>query len=132
MRRTAAALVLIGALAVTAAAGAGGARRAGPTKLTIWVGWSAGHELTTFKQAPAADDLRADRTCEEADGPRQERLDQGGGLRPRDRLLREHAGSLGRAVRRLVARRERQVRGRRRSGVGAVGDVAEEPRRLVR
>src|SRR5919204_1667134 len=53
MRRTAAALVLIGALAAAAAAAAGGAHRAGPTKLTIWVGWSAGHELTTFKQVAA-------------------------------------------------------------------------------
>jgi multiple sugar transport system substrate-binding protein len=49
MRRIAAAFALIGALVLTAAAVAGGAHRASPTKLTIWVGWSAGHELTSFK-----------------------------------------------------------------------------------
>jgi multiple sugar transport system substrate-binding protein len=39
---------------VAATALAGGAHRAAsPTKLTIWVGWSAGHELTTFKQVAA-------------------------------------------------------------------------------
>ena len=52
-RRTAAAAALVGALVVAAAALAGGVHRASPTKLTIWVGWSAGHELTTFKQVAA-------------------------------------------------------------------------------
>ena len=52
-RRTAAAAALVGALVVAAAALAGGVHRASPTKLTIWVGWSAGHELTTFKLVAA-------------------------------------------------------------------------------
>ena len=50
-KRSAAALLLgIGALAVAAAATAGSAHRASPTKLTVWVGWSAGHELTSFQK----------------------------------------------------------------------------------
>ena len=53
-RRSVAAVALVGALVVAATALAGGAHRAAsPTKLTIWVGWSAGHELTTFKQVAA-------------------------------------------------------------------------------
>jgi multiple sugar transport system substrate-binding protein len=44
---------VIGALVVAAAAAAGSAHRASPTKLTIWVGWSAGHELTSFKALAA-------------------------------------------------------------------------------
>jgi multiple sugar transport system substrate-binding protein len=53
-KRSAAAIVLlIGALVVAAAAAAGSAHRASPTKLTIWVGWSAGHELTSFKKLAA-------------------------------------------------------------------------------
>ncbi len=38
---------------LTAAAVAGGARHASPTKLTVWVGWSAGKELITFKKVAA-------------------------------------------------------------------------------
>jgi multiple sugar transport system substrate-binding protein len=53
MRRIAAAVALIGALMLVAAAVAGGAHRSSPTKLTIWVGWSAGHELTSFKKLAA-------------------------------------------------------------------------------
>ena len=48
-KRTAAAVVLIAALVVVAVATAHSAKRAGPTKLTVWVGWSAGHELVSFK-----------------------------------------------------------------------------------
>src|ERR1043166_8993438 len=50
MRRIAAAAVLVVALAIAAVAAAGSAHRSSPTKLTIWVGWSAGHELTSFKK----------------------------------------------------------------------------------
>ena len=49
-RSAAALLLLIGALAAAAAAAAGSAHRASPTKLTVWVGWSAGHELTSFQK----------------------------------------------------------------------------------
>jgi multiple sugar transport system substrate-binding protein len=42
--------VVVGLAAATAAVGAG---RAGPVKLTVWVGWSAGKELVTFKQVAA-------------------------------------------------------------------------------
>ena len=49
-KRTAAAVVLIGALVVAAAATARSVQSSGPTKLTIWVGWSAGHELTSFQK----------------------------------------------------------------------------------
>jgi multiple sugar transport system substrate-binding protein len=52
-RRSAAAVALVGALVVAATALAGGVHRSSPTKLTIWVGWSAGHELTTFKAVAA-------------------------------------------------------------------------------
>jgi multiple sugar transport system substrate-binding protein len=57
-RYLAAVVFLIGALAVAAAATAGSAHRASPTKLTIWVGWSAGHELTSFKQLAAEYDAK--------------------------------------------------------------------------
>src|SRR3954468_8399110 len=53
MRRIAAALVVIAALAVTAAAVASSVHHSSPTKLTIWVGWSAGNELTSFKALAA-------------------------------------------------------------------------------
>jgi multiple sugar transport system substrate-binding protein len=50
-RRSIAALALVLATIVAAAAAtAGSAHRSSPTKLTIWVGWSAGHELTSFKK----------------------------------------------------------------------------------
>jgi multiple sugar transport system substrate-binding protein len=49
-KRTAAAVVLIGALVVAAAATARSVQSSGPTKLTVWVGWSAGHELVEFKK----------------------------------------------------------------------------------
>ena len=54
MRRTGAALVLFAILAAAAAvaASAGGSHRASPTKLTIWVGWSA-RELSVFKKVVA-------------------------------------------------------------------------------
>jgi multiple sugar transport system substrate-binding protein len=54
MRRSAAAVaLLIGALVIVAGALASGAHRSSPTKLTIWVGWSAGNELTSFKALAA-------------------------------------------------------------------------------
>jgi multiple sugar transport system substrate-binding protein len=50
-RRTiAAVLLVVGTMIAAAAATAGSAHRSSPTKLTIWVGWSAGHELTSFKK----------------------------------------------------------------------------------
>jgi multiple sugar transport system substrate-binding protein len=54
MRRSAAAVALfVVALVLVAGALASGAHRSSPTKLTIWVGWSAGKELTTFKAVAA-------------------------------------------------------------------------------
>ena len=50
--------MLIGALVVAAAAAARNVQSTGPTKLTIWVGWSAGHELTDFKQVVAEYDRK--------------------------------------------------------------------------
>jgi multiple sugar transport system substrate-binding protein len=41
------------AAAFTSSIPARSTRAAGPQKLTIWVGWSAGHELTVFKQVVA-------------------------------------------------------------------------------
>jgi multiple sugar transport system substrate-binding protein len=49
-RSIAAAVLVLATMAVAAAATAGSAHRSSPTKLTIWVGWSAGHELTSFKK----------------------------------------------------------------------------------
>ena len=49
-KRSAVAAVLIAALILVAAAAARGVQSTGPTKLTIWVGWSAGHELTSFQK----------------------------------------------------------------------------------
>jgi len=63
-KRTAAAVVLIAALVVAAAAaarnvqGTAPARKAGPTKLTVWAGWSAGHELKVFKAVVAEYDKK--------------------------------------------------------------------------
>ncbi len=53
MKRLAAALALAAALVVTAAAVAANAHRTSPVKLTVWVGWSAGNELTSFKALAA-------------------------------------------------------------------------------
>src|SRR3954447_19799009 len=49
-KRSALAAVLIASLVLVAAAAAQGVHSSGPTKLTIWVGWSAGHELTSFEK----------------------------------------------------------------------------------
>src|SRR3982751_2627074 len=63
-KRTAAAAVLIAALALAAAAparsahGAAPAKTAAPTKLTVWAGWSAGHELKVFKSVVAEYDRK--------------------------------------------------------------------------
>ncbi len=53
MKRVAIAAVLAGVAGLAAAGIAGGAHRASPTKLTVWVGWSAGKELVTFKKVAA-------------------------------------------------------------------------------
>jgi multiple sugar transport system substrate-binding protein len=54
MKRVAAAIGLVTALAVSAGFASAGptqaGKRAGTTKLTIWVGWSAGTELISFKK----------------------------------------------------------------------------------
>jgi ABC-type glycerol-3-phosphate transport system substrate-binding protein len=50
MKRVAGALALSAAVVLAAATAAGGARQASSTTLKVWVGWSAGHELTVFKQ----------------------------------------------------------------------------------
>ena len=49
-KRSALAAVLIAASVLAAAAAARGVHSTAPTKLTIWVGWSAGHELTSFQK----------------------------------------------------------------------------------
>ena len=53
MKRVISAAALLALVGLTAAAVAGGARHASPTKLTVWVGWSAGKELITFKKVAA-------------------------------------------------------------------------------
>jgi multiple sugar transport system substrate-binding protein len=53
MKRVAIAVALAGVAALGATGIAGGAHRASPTKLTVWVGWSAGKELVTFKKVAA-------------------------------------------------------------------------------
>jgi ABC-type glycerol-3-phosphate transport system substrate-binding protein len=53
MKRVATAVALAGVAALAATGIAGGAHRASPTKLTVWVGWSAGKELVTFKKVAA-------------------------------------------------------------------------------
>jgi multiple sugar transport system substrate-binding protein len=56
--RSAVAVVVIGALVFVAAAAAQTVSSSGPTKLTVWAGWSAGHELTTFKKVVAEYDKK--------------------------------------------------------------------------
>ena len=53
MKRVAILAAFVAVVVGAVAAVAGGARQASPTKLTVWVGWSAGHELTVFKQVAA-------------------------------------------------------------------------------
>src|SRR6266566_9157486 len=53
MKRVICAAALLTLVGLTAATVAGGARHASPTKLTVWVGWSAGKELITFKKVAA-------------------------------------------------------------------------------
>jgi multiple sugar transport system substrate-binding protein len=60
MKRVATAVVLL-ALLVLAASVSGGSAQTGKaeaTKLTIWVGWSAGHELKEFKKVVAEYDAK--------------------------------------------------------------------------
>jgi len=53
MKRVVSAAALLAVVALSVAAVAGGARQASSTKLTVWVGWSAGKELVTFKKVAA-------------------------------------------------------------------------------
>src|SRR5258708_19429050 len=55
MKRVATSAALLAVLVLLSAGVAGGApdSRHGPTKLTVWVGWSAGNELTSFKKLAA-------------------------------------------------------------------------------
>src|SRR5260370_41450908 len=55
MKRVATSAALLAVLVLVSAGVAGGApdSRHGPTKLTVWVGWRAGHELTSFKKLAA-------------------------------------------------------------------------------
>src|SRR5438270_6190255 len=53
MKRGVTIAAALAVLALTAVAAAGGARQASPTKLTVWVGWSAGKELVTFNKVAA-------------------------------------------------------------------------------
>ena len=50
MKRVAAMIVLLTALVVGAGFAAASPTRAHKTKLTVWVGWSQGTELITFKK----------------------------------------------------------------------------------
>src|SRR5436305_15002734 len=61
--------VLAVAAGLVAATAATGAHRAAPTKLTVWVGWSAGKELVTFKKVAAEyDKAHADVTLDVVGG----------------------------------------------------------------
>src|SRR5207248_11607577 len=53
MKRVAVAAALAALAALAAAGMAGGGHRASPAKLSVWVGWSAGKELVTFKKVAA-------------------------------------------------------------------------------
>ena len=56
-------LALLVAVAVGAYGAAGaGAKTAGPTKLTVWVGWSAGTELISFTSHATALQSRCTRS----------------------------------------------------------------------
>src|SRR3954465_12429440 len=57
-KRTTAAIVLLAALVAVAAAAARGVHGTGPTKITVWAGWSAGHELKVFKAVVAEYDRK--------------------------------------------------------------------------
>ncbi len=61
MRRMGTALVLLTTTLTFAATGAAATRSSGhaeATQLTIWAGWSAGHELVTFKKVVAEYDQK--------------------------------------------------------------------------
>ncbi|MFL5926445.1 MAG: ABC transporter substrate-binding protein [Gaiellaceae bacterium] len=57
-KRTTAAIVLLAALVAVAAAAARSVHGTGPTKITVWAGWSAGHELKVFKSVVAEYDRK--------------------------------------------------------------------------
>src|SRR5436309_13447824 len=57
-KRTTAAIVLLAALVAVAAAAARSVHGTGPTKITVWAGWSAGHELKVFKSVVAEYDKK--------------------------------------------------------------------------
>src|SRR5690349_15809139 len=56
-RSLAAVVFVIGALVVAAAAAAGSAHHASPTKLTIWVGWSADNKIVAAIRSGNAPDV---------------------------------------------------------------------------
>jgi ABC-type glycerol-3-phosphate transport system substrate-binding protein len=60
MKRVATAVVLLGMLVLAASVSGGSAQpgKAEATKITIWVGWSAGHELKEFKKVVAEYDAK--------------------------------------------------------------------------
>jgi multiple sugar transport system substrate-binding protein len=69
MKRVVIAAALTAVVGLAAATAAVGSRHAGPTKLTVWVGWSAGKELVTFKQVAAEyDKAHADVTVDVVGG----------------------------------------------------------------
>ena len=53
MRRVVMCATFAAVVGLAAATAAVGARQTGPTKLTVWVGWSAGKELVTFRKVAA-------------------------------------------------------------------------------
>ena len=60
MRRVATAVVLLAALGLAIAGVASSSLQGSSTKLTIWVGWSAGHELKEFQKVVAEYDQKND------------------------------------------------------------------------
>lgn len=58
MRRVATAVVLLAALGLAIVGVASSSLQGSPTKLTIWVGWSAGHELKEFQKVVAEYDQK--------------------------------------------------------------------------
>lgn len=58
MRRVATAVVLLAALGLAIAGVASSSLQGSSTKLTIWVGWSAGHELKEFQKVVAEYDQK--------------------------------------------------------------------------
>ncbi len=75
MKRVAMLAALLATTALAAAAAAGGGQQASPTKLTVWVGWSAGKELITFKKVAAEyDKAHADVTLSVVGGTNDQKI----------------------------------------------------------